>query len=118
MTQKQCNFDGCDRPHRARGWCMAHYLQEWRGEELRPLSVRSRLTCPLEGHRICTECLTIKPFEEFYHRDGVPIAKCKRCYRARLNRTNAQKRTETAQEKAQTKTVGTAPSQINGGVYV
>lgn len=27
MTQRTCTFDGCDQPHRARGWCQTHYLR-------------------------------------------------------------------------------------------
>lgn len=29
MTQRTCTFPDCDAPHKARGWCAAHYLQ-WR----------------------------------------------------------------------------------------
>lgn len=33
-----CEFEGCDRGHHAKGLCRAHYMQHWRGEELRPLA--------------------------------------------------------------------------------
>lgn len=32
-----CSFDGCARPHRAKGYCDAHYLQINRGESLREI---------------------------------------------------------------------------------
>lgn len=35
MAERTCTIEGCDRPHRARGWCNAHYWQ-WskRGDPL------------------------------------------------------------------------------------
>ncbi|MGQ7788186.1 HNH endonuclease [Nesterenkonia sp. K-15-9-6] len=34
---RQCSFDGCDRKHRARGWCDTHW-QQWRaGRPMRPI---------------------------------------------------------------------------------
>lgn len=35
-----CQFDGCGREPRTRGYCHAHYTQLKRGQELRPLRVR------------------------------------------------------------------------------
>jgi hypothetical protein len=32
-----CDFNECDRPIKARGFCPAHYLQYMRGKELKPL---------------------------------------------------------------------------------
>lgn len=32
-----CSFAGCGRPHSARGYCVSHYNQWYRGEEIRPL---------------------------------------------------------------------------------
>lgn len=29
MTRAPCAIDGCDRPHKARGWCVVHY-ERWR----------------------------------------------------------------------------------------
>ena len=32
-----CTFPGCDRLHYASGLCRSHYMQRWRGSELRPI---------------------------------------------------------------------------------
>lgn len=37
-----CKFDGCERPHVARGYCGPHYKQLHRGEKLRPAIERKR----------------------------------------------------------------------------
>ena len=29
-----CSMDGCDRPHRAKGFCDAHYQRLWKGTDL------------------------------------------------------------------------------------
>lgn len=31
-----CSVDRCGRPHRAKGYCRAHYLRQWRHDDLRP----------------------------------------------------------------------------------
>lgn len=36
-----CAFEGCDKPHVAKGWCRGHYGQMDRGERLRPLGERN-----------------------------------------------------------------------------
>jgi len=33
-NQRTCTFDGCARPHEARGYCNGHYLQQRRGKPL------------------------------------------------------------------------------------
>lgn len=45
MTARTCSVDGCDRPHRSRGWCVAHYFR-WRrhGD---PLARRQRIDLSL-----------------------------------------------------------------------
>jgi hypothetical protein len=32
-----CAYEGCERPHQAKGYCKGHYLQFNRGEEVRDL---------------------------------------------------------------------------------
>lgn len=34
---KTCSFDGCGRPHKARGLCDGHWQQQHKGQGLRPL---------------------------------------------------------------------------------
>ena len=36
MNDKTCDFDGCGKPRRARGYCEAHYAQLKRGKPLTP----------------------------------------------------------------------------------
>jgi len=43
-----CNFEGCDKPHEARGYCKAHYMQLRRGQKLRPLKAVV-VDCNFEG---------------------------------------------------------------------
>lgn len=35
---KVCGFEGCGRPHKARGWCSTHYDQWRKGKPLRPIT--------------------------------------------------------------------------------
>lgn len=48
--QKQhdaCTFDGCDRKHHARGWCLTHYMQFKRGAApIGPIRSRERVKPP------------------------------------------------------------------------
>lgn len=37
VGHKGCSFPGCDRPHRAKGWCRPHYKQQYDGA---PMTVR------------------------------------------------------------------------------
>lgn len=39
----ECTFEGCDRPHMARGYCNAHLKQFISGKPLRPIQVRAFL---------------------------------------------------------------------------
>src|SRR6478735_1977056 len=40
---KECNFEGCDKPHSAKGYCQGHYLQHYKGKELTPLHSTRRI---------------------------------------------------------------------------
>lgn len=35
-SQRLCSIEGCGKPHKAKGWCSAHYQQAWRNAR-RPL---------------------------------------------------------------------------------
>jgi hypothetical protein len=39
---RRCDFDGCDRRHKARGLCASHLNQQERGLALRPIRPRAR----------------------------------------------------------------------------
>ncbi len=39
---RRCSVEGCDRPHKARGYCAAHHNQLLRGAEITPLQRRER----------------------------------------------------------------------------
>lgn len=66
MRDGLCNFSGCGRLRHARGWCVTHYGQYSRGEDLRPIRSRRAPTgvdlvidhdhdcCP---GRSCGECV-------------------------------------------------------------
>lgn len=47
-----CSIEGCDRPHKAHGYCASHYQQFRRGEMVKPLIPREYdhgLVCSMEG---------------------------------------------------------------------
>jgi len=48
---ESCTFEGCERPHRSRGLCRAHYSQQARGVPLTPIGSRPEVpeTCTYEG---------------------------------------------------------------------
>lgn len=81
MNQSTCKIDGCDEPHKARGWCVKHY-QRWRkhgspSDRPRPSAARS-------GRKRCNECGVTQPLSAFYRRSGKPgyISRCKPCHSA------------------------------------
>lgn len=39
---RTCSFDGCGKPHEAKGLCRGHYVQQAKGQALRPLRPNSR----------------------------------------------------------------------------
>lgn len=54
MTDRTCTIAGCDRPHRARGWCGTHY-KRWTttgdpgGGEVRAVTRRLSEVCAVDG---------------------------------------------------------------------
>ena len=52
---KQCEVDGCERPHSSRGWCTMHYSR-WRANG-DPLVVKKVNRVPvIDGHKVCSRC--------------------------------------------------------------
>jgi hypothetical protein len=56
MRARPCTFEGCDKERCARGLCVGHYRQQYRGTPLRPLyaprgrgSRGAAPTCSFEG---------------------------------------------------------------------
>lgn len=101
---KTCSFEGCERKHYAKGLCTGHYLQQWRGEELRPLRKRStkaeaeRLRA--QGLKKCCGCDQVKLIEDFARcksrKDG-RNPQCKACqaeYDRQYREANQEKRLE------------------------
>lgn len=41
-VMRVCDFDGCDRKHYGKGWCVAHLSQFKRGQDMQPIGVRQR----------------------------------------------------------------------------
>lgn len=44
-----CDYEGCDKPHLAKGLCGGHYQQRAKGQELRPLGQYGQQGCSVEG---------------------------------------------------------------------
>lgn len=61
MIRGTCTVQGCDRPHKARGYCQTHYMQFKRGEPIvAEIKVRVRVkpeSCETEG---CNEPVKAK----------------------------------------------------------
>lgn len=78
---KQCSFKTCDRDTFCRGWCRAHYNQQWAGKPLTPIKVNKRFAQPTPDTKICTKCMKVKHLDEFYVRTetGKPQSRCKVC---------------------------------------
>ena len=53
MRRGTCTVEGCERPHKARGYCQTHYMQYQRGVPITPeIAVRDRNrapTCTVDG---------------------------------------------------------------------
>lgn len=46
MKDEGCLFEGCDREHKSRGYCSAHYWQLLQGKELKPIRYMRRWQGP------------------------------------------------------------------------
>jgi Recombination endonuclease VII len=51
LFRETCSVDGCERKHKARGWCATHYAQFIRTGEVKAFSARSRVggSCSVDG---------------------------------------------------------------------
>ena len=55
-----CQFEGCARPHKARGLCQTHYAQWMRGSEFSPIKSRERVKLPECTEEGCAEPVKAK----------------------------------------------------------
>lgn len=78
-----CEYETCDKPVKVAkaGLCSGHYQQQWKGQQLRPLMEKKlHLRKDVRG-RVCSKCMTYKPWDQFYVRNGgVRESVCKPCY--------------------------------------
>lgn len=69
MNTRACSVEGCDRPHRAKGYCGLHYFRVWKHGDptvnLKP------------GGRICT----VEDCDEPYHAHGYCVVHASRVRR-------------------------------------
>jgi len=91
----ECRFEGCGRPVKVKSMelCQSHYMQQRRGQELRPIRKRLEIK-PAKNGRTCTTCLTFKPFSEYYkstNSDGKVRPVCKKCS-IKSNRQNRSRK--------------------------
>ena len=54
LEHTHCTFAGCNRPHKARGYCATHYLQSLRGKDKTAKPIQERRydhapVCTVEG---------------------------------------------------------------------
>ena len=92
MANKVCDFDGCEKPNFAHGYCSGHAAQIRRGQELRPL--RQPRPDAAEGFRWCSHCQQFQPLEQFTttkDRDGLART-CNPCRAAAMREYNARNR--------------------------
>lgn len=93
----ECIFRGCAQPSKTslEPLCEGHYMQRWRGEELRPLrnSLRPKKTVgdlgaaqrlDEHGRKLCSQCLVFKEPAEFHKNASTTTGLdycCKSCRR-------------------------------------
>ncbi|WP_374114672.1 endonuclease domain-containing protein [Streptomyces cellostaticus] len=81
---KICSFEGCGKPHHAKGLCRAHRVQQLEGRPLKPLA-RSQLTkveyaaIVQAGVHTCRSCSDLLPLTEFYRKGPRISMACKVC---------------------------------------
>lgn len=67
IERRVCSIEGCERPHKARGWCPGHYSRWLATGEVRP-------ELPLGGNPDAVECTCAAPAPD-------AIGECRRCRR-------------------------------------
>lgn len=84
-TVTMCAFEGCGRPVKHKGLCKSHYMQQWRGEQLRPLRLGQRQDA---NGKVCSSCKEYKPWSEFYRRSNGDTyqSECSTCMSQRSRR--------------------------------
>ena len=72
-----CAFEGCEQPVKKKGLCNGHYLQRWRGEELREIrrnyfagSLEKVIAWCMENAKRDGRCLIL---DDCYTMDGYPV---------------------------------------------
>lgn len=70
---KACSIDDCGHPAEKRTWCAMHYQrwQRWGTTDKRDLKMKSKL---------CPDCGTVKPRDEYYEINGSIGMVCKPCH--------------------------------------
>lgn len=81
-----CSYRDCGRRRRTHGLCSAHYLQQFKGEELRPLRVHIDTTSRDEhGRKQCSRCREWKPADAYMANPRIKgglHSFCMRCWRS------------------------------------
>lgn len=90
-----CTFDGCERGVTTKALCQTHYAQQYRGKPLTPIAKKTYLHKDKKG-RVCTACLTYKPWNEYYDKGQGKTSKCKRCMSDANNAINKRRRVQAA----------------------
>lgn len=81
-----CVFNGCERRRRTQDLCSAHYLQKFKGEELRPLRPHIDTTARDDrGRKQCSRCREWKPEGDYLANPRIKgglHSFCLRCWRS------------------------------------
>lgn len=108
MSDSTCTIEGCDRKHKARGWCELHYGR-WRflgtplGDPRQPNHLANRAMVSEDGRsKNCVKCGELKPMESFALCRSNQLGrrmKCKKC-RSDENRALYQANPERLRERS------------------
>lgn len=95
VSQKECAFEGCDKPSRFINLCRGHYTQQYNGKELRPLIVYT-----FQESKLCPTCDTVKGRDGYYikKKSGRLQTECKECMKVRARRNLKARQSEGTDE--------------------